>query len=339
MAYKYHGGGRQRILHADISFHGKLLGAASVTGSPEQHVPYPRIPGTTAFAYDSIDSVRQLVASPRRADGGSDVYAILVEPVSASSLRACSEPFLRQLRELCDAEEILLIFDEVYTGWGKCGALFSFMRFEGLVPDILAMAKSFGGGKASIAGFVAREPVFRRAYGNLHDATLHSTTYNGFGEECVTAIEAVNIVVEDNYPAKARHIGEVLGQGLIALQRKHPQAIREVRGVGALQGVLLSQGPQIVSSVAKLIPTEFTRDERFLQKLITASVIHALYERHGVLTYYGSNREIPLMLCPSLVITNEELQLAIRALDETLSQGLLPLCLSFLKSKYFSGRP
>jgi len=146
LAYKYHGGRRSHVLHADISFHGKLFGSASVTGSPELHFRFPQIPGTAAFAYDDLESVRELVGRLRQPNGESDVYAVLIEPLNASSLRACSERFLVELRRLCEREDIVLIFDEVYTGWAKTGELFYFMRYP-VVPDVLTMAKSFGAGK------------------------------------------------------------------------------------------------------------------------------------------------------------------------------------------------
>lgn len=329
LAYKYHGGRRKIILHADISFHGKLFGSASVTGSPELHFRFPEIPGVVPFVYGDLDSVRARVR-----EHAGDVYAILVEPLNASSLRACSEDFLVGLRRLCDEEGIVLIFDEVYTGWAKTGQLFYFMHFP-VVPDILTMAKSFGGGKASISGFVARRPVFAKAYGNLHDALLHSTTYNAFGEETATALEAVNIVIEDDYPGRARAIAARLGPGLEALRSKYPRLIREVRGYGALHGVLFEAEAGLAGRLARLVPSDFFRDELFLKKVVTAAVISDLYNRHGVLSFYGSNVDIPMIVSPPLITQDEELDYFLRALDDTLGQGLAKLCLSFVKTRYF----
>ena len=136
--------------------------------------------------------------------------------------------FCRELREICTNEGIVLIFDEVYTGWGKTGHLFHFMKHQ-VVPDIVTMAKTFGGGKSSIAGYVTRSPVFRQAYDNLEDATLHSTTYNAFGEECATAIEAINIIVEDGYVTRAGQIYERVNTGL----RRHPDEISQPDRGGA----------------------------------------------------------------------------------------------------------
>src|SRR5690606_11420776 len=117
---------------------------------------------------------------------------------------------------------IVLIFDEVYTGWGKTGSLFYFMRYDGLIPDIVAYSKSLGGGKASISGYTAREGLFRKAYDRLVDVILHSTTYYGFGEETVTAIEAINVVVEEGFPGRALEIERILSAGLERIHKAHP---------------------------------------------------------------------------------------------------------------------
>jgi len=175
-----------------------------------------------------------------------------------------------------------------------------------------------------------------RAYGNLNDALLHSTTYNAFGEETATALEAVNIVVEDDYVGRARRLESRLRPGLTTLQGKYPQLIREVRGAGALQGLIFEVEPNLITSVAKLIPSDFFRDERFLNKLITAAVIGELYNTHGILSFYGSNRDIPMIISPPLVTADEDVDYFLASLDATLAQGLTRLCLSFLKTKYFT---
>lgn len=334
LAYKYFQGTRKHVLRADISFHGKLLGSGGLTASPELNFRFPTIPGIETFEYNNIESVREHVRRLRRVDGTSDVYAVLLEPMNASSLRECSTEFLTALRDLCTREQIILIFDEVYTGWGKTGEIFYFMR-HGVVPDIVTSSKSFGGGKSSISCYITRTPIFRKAYDNLNDAILHSTTYNGFGEECVTAIEAINVLVEDDYPGRARRIHERLQAGLRRLQQKHPDLVDEVRGCGALHGVLLNKELNAVLQKAiSVIPAQFFRDERLIAKLITSSVIAELYTAHGILTFYGSNREIPLIVSPSLIVTDEEIDRFVNSLDQVLAAGKYALLLKFVKSRF-----
>ncbi|WP_281894363.1 aspartate aminotransferase family protein [Phytohabitans aurantiacus] len=332
MAYKYHGGRRNTILRADISFHGKTLGAGSLTGSAENHFQFPGLPNAVVYPYGDVEAVRAAVEATRKPDGKCDVYALMVEPFSASSLRSWSGPALTELRRLCTAEDIVLIFDEIYTGWGKTGTLFHFMRHEGLVPDILVYSKSLGGGKASISGYTAREPLFRKAYDRLSDVILHSTTYYGFGEETATAIEAVNVVVEDDYPARARAIEAILTPGLERIRKAYPEAVERTTGVGALHGVFLGGGPKLLDLAGKLVPG-FTKDPRFRTKLITLSVIAHLYREHRVMTYYSPNVENPLMVAPTLVIEPAEIEYFLTALEETLAVGLRRLLTGFIREK------
>jgi putrescine aminotransferase len=199
------------------------------------------------------------------------------------------------------------------------------------------MSKSFGGGKSSISAYCARTPIFRKAYDNLNDATLHSTTYNGFGEECVTALEAINILVEDGYVDRARSIGAQLENGLNRLKAKYPDLIDEVRGTGALWGIILKADLNPAARLAlRMVPSEFFADERFMAKLFTASVISELFNNHNTLTFYGSNREIPLILSPSLIASDEQIEQMLAALDQTLSQGKLKLLMSFARYKFLS---
>ncbi len=195
------------------------------------------------------------------------------------------------------------------------------MRHEGLAPDILTMSKTLGGGKASISNFTARTPIYREAYDNMKDFTLHSTTYNGFGEECATAIEAINVVVEEGLPARAAAIEKKLGPALRALKEKHPSMVLEARGCGAHHGVMLNPGlPH--AAVALLERTVGANAPvNFLAKALTSAVVSELFSTHDILTYFIPNREVPLMLSPSMITTDAELDRAVDALDKTLALG------------------
>ncbi|OGX06602.1 MAG: aminotransferase [Omnitrophica WOR_2 bacterium GWA2_47_8] len=334
LAYKSHAGDRKFILTSDISFHGKLLGSAGLTASKELTFKFPTIPNVERFRYNDINSVREKVEKLRKGNGKSDIYAIILEPFSASSLRECSKEFLEELRKICTKEGIVLIYDEVFTSWAKSGELFYFMK-HGIVPDIVTYSKSFGGGKSSISGFTTRPKIFKKAYGSLQHALLHSTTYNAFGEECVTAMEAINVIVEDGYVERSKEIHKVLNRGLLDLQKKYPNIISEVRGSGALNGIVPNGDlPSLIAPLLKLVPIDFVRDPRFSQKLVVSAIISELFNSYDILTYYGDNREIPLILSPSLIVTKEEMERVLDALDKVLKQGKYILMAKFIRQKF-----
>lgn len=334
MAYKFHGGTRSTVLHADISFHGKLLGAASLTGSPELSFTFPQIPGVGSFEYGNFASLAESVDRHRKADGTSDIYGIIVEPLNASSMRSLDPDFMIGLRKLCDEEGIVLIFDEVYTGWGKTGTLFNFMRVTNLVPDILVFAKSFGGGKASISGYTARTQIAQQAYDNLTDATLHSTTYYGFGEEVATAISAINLIVEDGLVDQSAEIGRLFAPQAKRIGEKS-RLVADIRGSGALWGFIL-ESSVFEAAIARMnqlgLLGRFS-DTRLGQKLVVGSVVNHLYNTHNVLSYFGSNRELPLIISFPLIAQQEEIDAAVEALDETLSCNIVSLAVEFARAK------
>ncbi|MQM25505.1 aspartate aminotransferase family protein [Glycomyces albidus] len=332
-AYKYHGGKRNTVLRATSAFHGKLLGSGGLTAAQGHGFRFPTIPGIDDFVYDDLESVERAVAAHP-----GDVYALLVEPFSASTMGQCSEEFLQGLRALCDREDIVLIYDEIYTGWGKTGSLFHFMRHEGAVPDILCTSKALGGGKSSISGFVVRNRIYRRAYDNLGDALLQttSTTYYGFGEECATAIEAVKIAIEDDYPARARAIEAVLSPGLDRIAKAFPDEVADVRGAGALWGLFLQGRPSLVETLVKLVPGGLAKDPGFRQKLLSSAFLQAMYEDHGIYLYYTLNGEHPVVIGPPLVTPLDEVHRCLAAIEETLSAGLGRLVRRFVAQKVSS---
>lgn len=333
LAYKSFNGARGRIAAADISFHGKLLGAAGLTGSPEIKFRWPTIPNIDRFKYNDIESVRVMIES-HLVDGKSTHYAIVIEPFNASNVQECDKEFLQQLRMLCTKYKIPLIFDEVYTGWAKTGDWFYFLR-HGVVPDLLSMSKSFGGGKSSISGFVATREIFESAYGRDIDATLHSTTYNGFGEECITALEAIRIIDEEGLNLKAKKVEEFILPKLQELVKGHPEWLVTARGTGALLGVILnSEINPIIDRLVDYVPFGVLSDPNFRKKLVVSSVMHELFETYGILTYFGSNVDIPLIIAPTLVSTEQDWQHLLDSLKSIFKKSKYELILKFASFKY-----
>ena len=176
-----------------------------------------------------------------------------------------------------------------------------------------------------------------KAYGDAADAILHSTTYNGFGEECVTAIEAVNIIVEEGYPDKARQIGQWLSQGLAKIKEVHAKAVAAIRGTGAIQGIVLHTETHGLDSVIKLLPGRLFKDPLFLSKLTTMALIDDLYRNHDILTYITASRQAILNIAPPLIVEKKDIDNCLAALDESLSHGLTRLTIRLIKNRFLPG--
>jgi putrescine aminotransferase len=330
MAFKYHKGTRNVILHSNISFHGKLFGSGSITGSSEINFKFPKISGVDSFIFNDISNLKDALER-HKIEGRSDVYAIVVEPYNVSSMNGCSSEFMLELRKLCDENEIILIFDEVYSGWCKTGDLFYFMRTPDLVPDILCYAKSFGGGKASISGITAKGEIYRKVYDNQNDVMLQSTTYYGFGEETATAIEALQIIVDDDYVGKSRNLEIQMNQLLEGLLKDFPSEIEEFRGAGALWGIKLKNpsSEYILKSLIKASP--YRKEKGFLEKIVAGAIIDYCYRKHSVLLFLSANQETLLKISFPLIATSTELQKVNQALRDSFTVGIETLLLQFVK--------
>ena len=334
MAYKYHDGIRKTILHSDISFHGKTLGSGSVTASKEVNYNFPRISNTDSFEYGSIDSINLLIDKYTNDKGECDIYSIIIEPFSASTLRHCSDEFLIKLRDRCNKFDIVLIFDEVYSGYFKTGKLFNFMRVDNLSPDIVTMAKSFGGGKSSISAFVATDKLFNQSYNSTKYATLHSSTYYGFGEECYTAIEALNIAIDENFEDKSELFSAIFHEKLQSLVDKYPDILSAYSGSGSYFGLFFKKKFEKLESIAKLLPLEIAKTENLMLKVVVGSVLSAVYEKHNILLFMGLTNDCPLKISASFAHDELLISQSIDAIDDVLSSGLSYLVGKFVISKF-----
>ncbi|OFZ21433.1 MAG: hypothetical protein A2X94_07960 [Bdellovibrionales bacterium GWB1_55_8] len=333
LAYKYHQGSRNLVLHADISFHGKLLGAGSVTGDSGSDFRFPVILNRDQFIYGDILSIKRKLDETRGPSGKCSVYAIIVEPFSVNHLRWLESDFLRELRELCDREDVILIFDEVHSGWCKTGPLFAFME-SGVVPDVVALSKALGGGKATISAYVSRGSVLHKAYGALNEALLHSTTYSGFAEECVTAIESINTLVRDDCATRSHEIGKLAHEQFEALRKRHPDQVREMRGRGAVHGIFLStDGLQLREFLSKL-PLPLLKDKGFIPKLLVAAVTDRMFTHHDIYCLFMNTREPAVMFSPSFVISDDDIRRFFSSLDRVLDEGVWTLAYHFAKRKF-----
>ena len=333
LAFKFYNGARKYIIHSDISFHGKTIGASSISGSKEINFDYQKLPNVEKFVFNDFDSLKNTVYEIKKKK--EQCYAIIVEPLSASTLKKSSDNFLKQTRKLCDDENIILIYDEIYSGWCKTGNLFNFFS-SNTIPDILVYAKSFGGGKASISGYTTRDHVMLKAYDNPDDFSLQSSTYNGFGEECITAIEAINLILENNFEEKSQQNGIKLKNILQRIKKEFPQIVDEIRGSGSFQGFTIKNpiNENIDSLITKFMPIKTFRDKNFFKKLFCASIINYMYKEKNILTFGSFASDVLFKVSPAIEIDPKELDKFEIELLDTLSVGVFNLIGDFLKYKF-----
>lgn len=216
------------IIAMNHSFHGRTMGALSVTGNPHYRDAFEPGIGNIRFAdYNDLDSVKALV--------NDKTIAILLETVQGEGgLTPASEEFLKGIRQICDEKDILMILDEIQCGMGRTGYPFAYMKY-GIKPDVMTCAKALGCG-VPIGAFCMTEKVGQSSL----VAGDHGTTYGGNPLCCAAAAKVLEIMERDNIPAKAKEAGDYLWEKLDEVTAEY-DCITEHRGRGLLQGLVFDK--------------------------------------------------------------------------------------------------
>ena len=229
LARKYgrlHRDGAQDVITMLNSFHGRTMNMVAATGQPHyQQAWQPLPPGFVNVPYDDLEAVKAATTS--------ETCAVMVEPLQGEGgVNVPTEGYLKGLREWCDANGLLLIFDEIQTGMGRLGTLFGYETF-GVEPDVMTLAKALGNG-VPIGAFLCKESC------NVLEPGDHGSTFGGNALATAAANATVRTMVAERVPAHAKRVGAHLRSALEALQARHPSAISDVRGLGLLLALQLS---------------------------------------------------------------------------------------------------
>ena len=228
--------GKQKIISAMHSFHGRTLATLTATGQPKYQKGYEPLPSGFEYAeYGDIKSLEDLM--------DENVCAVILEPIQGEGgVHVPSDEYLKQVRALCDKYDSLLVFDEIQTGLCRSGKWFAW-EYSGAKPDIITLAKALGGG-FPVAAFLTTERL-----ANVFAPGDHGSTFGGNPLACAAANASLKVMLEDNLAAKAEEVGTYFKVQLEALQKKFPDKITEVRGRGLLLGMELSKpGKPIVDA-------------------------------------------------------------------------------------------
>ena len=228
--------GKQRIISAMHSFHGRTLATLTVTGQPKYQKGYEPLPtGFDYVEYGDIKALENLM--------GEDVCGVILEPIQGEGgVHVPSDEYLKQVRALCDKYDALLIFDEIQTGLCRSGKWFAW-EYSEAKPDIMTLAKALGGG-FPVAAFLTTERL-----AHVFAAGDHGSTFGGNPLACAAANASLKVMREENLAVKAAETGAYFKTQLEALQKKFPDKIMEVRGRGLLLGMELSKpGKPIVDA-------------------------------------------------------------------------------------------
>ena len=277
MARKYgvekYGPKRYNIVTASMGFHGRTFGAMSATGQPDNGCQIGFGPMTDGFTYAEYNNLQAFKDACTE-----DTIAIMVEPVQGEGgVHPATMEFMQGLREFCDEHEMLLLIDEVQTGWCRTGKVMSFMNY-GIKPDIVSMAKALGGGMP--IGAICATAEVAKAF----TPGSHGTTFGGHPVCCAAALAEVNELLDRDLARNAAKMGAYFMEQLKTLPH-----VKEVRGQGLLVGV------------------------EFDDTISGVDVKHECLHRHLLITAIGAHI---IRMIPPLIINKEDCDKAVAIIRE-----------------------
>jgi putrescine aminotransferase len=277
---------RAKIVGTHNAYHGKTLGALSASGRDYFKLEYrPLLPDVEHVEFGDAECLDEALR---------DAAAFIVEPVQGEGgVNIPPAGYLKAVREACDRTGALFIADEVQTGLGRCGMTFGCDR-DGVVPDVMTLAKGLSGGIVPVGAFIARPSVWNAAYAKA--PLMHTSTFGGGELACAAALAAMEVLEEDGLIENARVRGEQLLDGARALAARYPGVVRDVRGLGLLVGVELTSegyGGWIIPEMLKA----------------------------GVTAAWTLNMQRVIRLEPPLIVTQAEVDRALAALEAGLAEA------------------
>lgn len=308
--------GKHKIFSRYRSYHGSSFGAGNLTGEPRRYALEPGIPGFIKFMDPYVYREAVSFASEEAAteyylkkleeqiqyEGADNIAAIVMETITGSNgVIIPPKGYLPGVRGLCDKYGILMICDEVMTGWGRTGTLFGFENF-GVKPDIVTFAKGVTCGYVPLGGCVVSKEI--AAYFDDHLLSC-GLTYSGHPLACAAGVACVSYYEEAGILKNVRTVGAVLGEILEGLKTKHA-CVGDVRYIGLFSAVELVRSKETKEA---LVPYGKDPENRMGQ------IIGMLKERR-FMTYSHENM---ILIAPPLIITEDQLREEMVKMDEVLT--------------------
>ena len=319
------GPARPKIVYAENSFHGKTKGVLSITDGQLYRGDFKLTGNTVKAPFGDILAIENAFRSD------PEIGVIVLETVQGGGgIIQAPEEFWPELRRLCDQYGVIWVADEVQCGYGRTGKFYAFEHY-GVVPDVTALAKSLGAGKAAVGAMIASRDVYMKAYGTPKTAMIHAAaTFGGIGEASITAIEGLNVLYDEGLIDNAAATGDYLLRRLKDLQAKYPKIVKDVRGRGLMVGLEFQDFSQTLPTVLR--PIVSMLDDK-LKGSLSGFVGSLLLRDYNVLVAFTEYNRNVIRLEPPLICEPHHVDQFVAALDDLLGRGVVSIVKDFVKSK------
>jgi len=297
--------GRSRVVSCEHGFHGLTLGSLSAAGDAAFTERYgPLLPGFSRVPFDDLEALEAALR-------GEDVAVFIVEPIQGHGPYFPHDHYLSAAQELCRRYGTLFCVDEVQVGFGRTGKLFA-LEHWGLEPDLLTVAKSLSGGYVPVGALLMSNAVYNAVFDSLEHAFEHGSTFAPNDLAMAAGLATLEELDAEKLSDRAARLGEAL------LERTRPfveryDVVKDVRGLGLIWAIEFQE------------PAGGSRSWRLLERvhpgLFAQLVVLPLFRKHKILSQVAGHETPTLKILPPLVLSEEDVDWFVGALEETLDQA------------------
>lgn len=269
---------RYEVITFKRAFHGRTLGALAATAQIEKQKLFePLLAGFKYAVFNDINSVRELISE--------NTCAVIIEPIQGEGgVYPADKEFMKELRNICNEKNILLILDEIQTGFGRIGYMFAYQNY-GIYPDILTVAKSLGGGMP-IGAIISTDKI-----STSFVPGTHGSTFGGNMASCAAGLAVLDYLVDNKLAEKSKKLGQYFMKKLVQIKKKYP-IVKDIRGIGLMIGMEFNE------PVAEKMVLDALKDKLVINKISNST----------------------LRFLPALVITKKNIDTLIKWLDTKIKE-------------------
>ncbi len=297
--------GRSRVVSCEHGFHGLTLGALSANANSEFTARFgPLLPGFEQVPWGDLPVLEEKLAA-------EDVALFLVEPVQGKGVNLPPAGYLEGAQELCRRHGTLFCVDEVQTGFGRTGRLLA-LEHWGLEPDLITVAKSLSGGYVPVGALLMSSDVYDGVFDSLPNSVSHGSTFAPNDLTMVAGLATLRELDEQGLVERSARLGDQLLERTRGLVERF-EVVRDVRGLGLMWAIEFQEPPG-GSRTWKLL-------ERIQPGLFSQLVVVPLFRDHRILSQVAGHGVNVLKAIPPLVVTEEDLDWFVGALEETIARA------------------
>lgn len=298
--------GKNRIIFWDHAFHGLTTGSLAMNGGKEFRNGFgDLLPGATKIPMGDMDALEDEIKK-------GDVAAFFFEPVQGKGVFTASAKFYTEAEALCKRHEVLLICDEVQTGFGRTGKMFAFEHF-GIKPDIVTIAKALSGGFIPVGAICYRRHIYNKVFTDMEHCVVHSNTFGRNIMAMVAGLASLKVIEDEGLVENSARMGRKIADGVRVFANKY-EMLSEVRGLGLMMGIEFREPKSII------LRAQWKIVHALNKSLFPQMIVVPLMKEHRILTQVAGHGLDVIKLLPPLVINENHVARFLSAFESVVAE-------------------